>query len=110
MLPDRAASFAPQTWDGTTDARFPASLNPRESSQTMEIQKTSRITRSHLLSRMVHEGEAEWRQLQCGIGNRGRALRATGTPVDSDSPFASCELRVFGALRVTYAAALQIAQ
>jgi hypothetical protein len=100
----------------------------------MEIQETSKITRSHLLRmtmlsqravdysiksyewkslelcRMVHDVEAEWRQLQCGVGNRGRTLRATGTPVDSDSPFASCALRIFGALRVTYAAALQIAQ
>jgi hypothetical protein len=100
----------------------------------MEIQKTSKITRSHLLRmtmlsqravdysiksyewkslelcRMVHDGEEEWRQLQCGIGNRGRGVCVAGGSVGFVSPLSSCALRIFGALRVTYAAALQVAQ
>lgn len=60
-------------------------------------------------SKAVLDAEAGWEEVQRGIGDRGRMFRAAGRPIDFDSPFACCALRIFGALRVTYAAATQIA-
>jgi hypothetical protein len=99
----------------------------------MNVQRPSNVTHSHLLKmtmlsqravdysiksyewkslefgKAVLHTEAEWGEVQRGIGDRGRRFRAAGRPIDFDSPFASCALRIFGALRVTYAAATQIA-
>jgi hypothetical protein len=44
------------------------------------------------------------------IGDRGRLLRAEGRLVDTESTAASCALRVYSALQVTYFAATEIAQ
>lgn len=52
----------------------------------------------------VLNAEAEWAEVQRDIGDRGRTFRAAGKTIDFDSPFACCALRIFGALRVTYAA------
>ena len=99
----------------------------------MNIQRPSKVMHSHLLKmtmlsqravdysiksyeweslefcNAVLNAEAEWGEVQRFIGDRGRAFRAAGRPIDFDSPFACCALRIFGALRVTYAAATQIA-
>jgi hypothetical protein len=54
--------------------------------------------------------EDELRKLQLKIGDRGRLLRAEGRRVDTESTAASCALRVYSALQVTYVAAAEIAQ
>jgi hypothetical protein len=59
---------------------------------------------------VVCNTEDELRRLQLNIGDRGRLLRAEGMPVDTESTAASCALRVYGALQVTYFAATEIAQ
>jgi hypothetical protein len=99
----------------------------------MNVQRPSKVMNSHLLKmtmlsqravdysiksyewmslefcKAVLNGEAEWGEVQRFIGDRGRTFRAAGRPIDFDSPFAGCTLRIFGALRVTYSAATQIA-
>lgn len=99
----------------------------------MEIQRQSQVLRSHLLKmtmlshravdysikayefgdpefgRLARNSEHEWHKVQCLIGGRGRILMAAGTPIDSDSLIARSTLRIYGALRVTYAAATEIA-
>jgi hypothetical protein len=59
--------------------------------------------------RLARNSEHEWHKVQCLIGGRGRILMAAGTPIDSDSLIARSTLRIYGALRVTYAAATEIA-
>ena len=99
----------------------------------MNVQRPSKVMHAHLLKmtmlsqravdysiksyewkslefcNAVLNAEAEWAEVQRGIGDRGRTFRAAGKTIDFDSPFACCSLRIFGALRVTYAAAKQIA-
>jgi hypothetical protein len=58
----------------------------------------------------VRNTEDELRELQLNIGDRGRLLRAEGSPVDTESTAASCALRVYSALQVTCFAAAEIAQ
>jgi hypothetical protein len=48
--------------------------------------------------------------LQLNIGDRGRLLREEGRPVDTESTAASCALRVYSGLQVTYFAASEMAQ
>jgi hypothetical protein len=62
------------------------------------------------LCHTVRNTEEELRELQLNIGDRGRLLRAEGMPVDTESTAASCALRVYSALQVTYFAAAEIAQ
>jgi phosphate uptake regulator len=100
----------------------------------MNVQRPSKVMHSHLLKmtmlsqkavdysiksyewkslefcKAVLNAEAEWAEVQREIGDQGRTFRAAGRPIDFDSPFAGCALRIFGALRVTYAAATQIAR
>jgi hypothetical protein len=59
---------------------------------------------------IVRNTEDELRRLQLNIGDRGRFLRAEGRPADAESTAASCALRVYSALQVTYFAAREIAQ
>lgn len=65
---------------------------------------------SYELCHIVRNTEDELRELQLNIGDRGRLLRAEGMPVDIESTAASCALRVYSALQVTYFAAAEIAQ
>jgi hypothetical protein len=65
---------------------------------------------SYELCHIVRNTEDELRDLQLNIGARGRLLRAEGRRVDTKSTAASCALRVYSALQVTYAAAAEIAQ
>jgi hypothetical protein len=65
---------------------------------------------SHEICHIVRNTEDELRNLQLNIGDRGRLLRAEGRPVNTESTAASCALRVYGALQVTYFAATEIAQ
>ena len=65
---------------------------------------------SYELCLMVRNTEDELRELQLNIGDRGRLLRAEGRPVDTESTAASCALRVYSGLQVTYFAAAEIAQ
>jgi hypothetical protein len=65
---------------------------------------------SYELCHMVRNTEEELRKLQLSIGDRGRLLRAEGRPVDTTSTAASCTLRVYSGLQVTYSAAAEIAQ
>lgn len=65
---------------------------------------------SYEICHIVCNTEDELRRLQLNIGDRGRLLRAEGRPVDTESTAASCALRVYSALRVTYFAATEIAQ
>ena len=65
---------------------------------------------SYELCHIVRNTEAELRELQLNIGARGRLLRAEGRRVDTESTAASCALRVYSALQVTYFAAAEIAQ
>jgi hypothetical protein len=100
----------------------------------MQGHQYSPISRSHLLSmtrlaqravdysikayefgsfetcHIVGNTQDELRRLQLNIGDRGRFLRAEGRPVDTESTAASCALRVYSALQVTYFAATEIAQ
>jgi hypothetical protein len=100
----------------------------------MQIQPQSFLLRSHLLrmamlsqkavdySIKAHElgaseiyalfwkNDQEWRILQRRIGERGRRLCASGTPIDYDSKVANCSLRIYSALHVTYTASYEIAQ
>ena len=62
------------------------------------------------LCHIVRNTEDELRELQLNIGDRGRLGRAEGMPVDTESTAASCALRVYSALQVTYFAAAEIAQ
>jgi hypothetical protein len=62
------------------------------------------------LCHMVRNTEVELRKLQLNIGDRGRLLRADGRPVDTESAEASCALRVYSGLQVTYFAAAEMAQ
>ena len=62
------------------------------------------------LCHTVRNTEEELRELQLNIGDRGRLLRAEGMPVDTESTAASCALRVYSALQLTYFAAAEIAQ
>jgi hypothetical protein len=102
--------------------------------QTMRDRQYSLVSRSHLLRmtrlaqravdysikayelgsyelcHIVRNAEEELRELQLSIGDRGRLLRADGRPVDTESTAASCALRVYSALQVTYSAAAEIAQ
>jgi hypothetical protein len=99
----------------------------------MEIQRQSYFLRSHLLSmamlsqravnycikahelgaseiyRLFWKNDQEWRNLQRCIGDRGRTLFASGTPVDAESTAGDCALRIYSALYVTYTAACEIA-
>jgi hypothetical protein len=65
---------------------------------------------SYELCQVVRNTEDELRELQLNIGARGRLLRAEGRRVDTESAAASCALRVYSALQVTYFAAAEIAQ
>ena len=65
---------------------------------------------SYELCHIVRNTEDELRELQLNIGDRGRLLRAEGMPVDTESTAASCALRVYSALQLTYFAAAEIAQ
>jgi hypothetical protein len=65
---------------------------------------------SYELCHIVRNTEDELRKLQLEIGDRGRLLRAEGRPVDAESTAASCALRVYSGLQVTYFAAAEIAQ
>jgi phosphate uptake regulator len=100
----------------------------------MQIRPQSFLLRSHLLrmamlsqkavdySIKAHElgvpeiyalfwkNDQEWRILQRRIGERGRRLCASGTPVDYDSKVANCALKIYSALHVTYTASCEIAQ
>jgi phosphate uptake regulator len=100
----------------------------------MQIQPQSFFLRSHLLkmamlsqkavdlSIKAHElglseiyasfskNDQEWRTLQRRIGERGRRLCASGTPIDYDSKVANCALRIYSALHVTYTASCEIVQ
>jgi hypothetical protein len=62
------------------------------------------------LCHIARNTEDELRKLQLKIGDRGRLLRAEGRPVDTESTAASCALRVYSALQVTYFAAAEIVQ
>jgi hypothetical protein len=99
----------------------------------MQIQGQSFFLRSHLLKMVMLSQKAvdysikayqlgaseinalfwkndfQWRVLQRSIGDRGRKLAASGTPIDYDSHIAGCALRIYGALHVTYMAACAIA-
>jgi hypothetical protein len=65
---------------------------------------------SYELCHIVRNTEDELRTLQLNIGDRGRLLRAEGRPVNTESTAASCALRVYSALQLTYFAATEIAQ
>ena len=65
---------------------------------------------SYELCDVVRNAEDELHKLQLNIGDRGRLLRAEGWPVDTESTAASCALRVYSALQVTYFAAAEMAQ
>ncbi len=65
---------------------------------------------SYELCHIVRNTEEELRKLQLNIGDRGRLLRADGRPVDTESTAASCALRLYSSLQVTYFAAAEIAQ
>lgn len=65
---------------------------------------------SYELCQIVRNTEDELRKLQLHIGDRGRLLRAEGRPVDTESTAASCALRVYSGLQVTYFAAAEMAQ
>jgi hypothetical protein len=65
---------------------------------------------SYELCDIVRNTEGELRKLQLNIGDRGRLLRAEGRPVDTESTSASCALRVYSGLQVTYFAAAEMAQ
>jgi hypothetical protein len=65
---------------------------------------------SYELCHIVRRTEEELRKLQLNMGDRGRLLRAEGRPVDTESTAASCALRVYSGLQVTYFAAVEIAQ
>jgi phosphate uptake regulator len=58
-----------------------------------------------------HLGKTDqaWRRLQHCIGERGRRLYASGSPVDADSTAACGALRIYSALHVMYTAAYEIA-
>ena len=64
---------------------------------------------SYELCHIVRNTDEELRKLQLNIGDRGRLLRADGRPVDTESTAASCALRVYSGLQVTYFAAAEIA-
>jgi hypothetical protein len=65
---------------------------------------------SYELCHIVRNTEDELRTLQLNIGDRGRLLRDEGRPVDTESTAASCALRVYSGLQVTYFAATEMAQ
>ena len=65
---------------------------------------------SYELCHMVRSTDEEMRKLQLSIGDRGRLLGAQGRLVDTESIAASCTLRVYSALQVTYFAAAEMAQ
>jgi hypothetical protein len=65
---------------------------------------------SYELCHIVRNSEDELRKLQLNIGDRGCLLRAEGRPVDTESTAASCALRLYSALRVTYFAAIEMGQ
>lgn len=60
--------------------------------------------------RVVFESQTEWRRVQAEIHEWGRALDAGGALMDLESPFACHTLRIYGSLRLTYAAATEIAR
>jgi hypothetical protein len=62
------------------------------------------------LCHIVRNTEEELRKLQSNIGDRGRLLRDEGRSADTESTAASCALRVYSGLQVTYFAATEIAQ
>ena len=62
------------------------------------------------LCHTIRNSEDELRKLQLNIGDRGRLLGTEGRAVDTESTAASCALRVYSALQVTYFAAAEIAQ
>jgi hypothetical protein len=65
---------------------------------------------SYELCQIVRNTEDELRTLQLNIGDRGRLLRDEGRRVDTESTAASCALRVYSGLQVTYFAAAEMAQ
>jgi hypothetical protein len=65
---------------------------------------------SYELCHIVRNTEDELRTLQLNIGDRGRLLRDEGRRVDTESTAASCALRVYSGLQVTYFAAAEMAQ
>ena len=58
---------------------------------------------------LICKSDRQWCGVQRAIGNRGRRLLAAGWAVDTDSVLARCTLRIYSALRTTYAAATEIA-
>jgi len=62
------------------------------------------------LCQQVRSTDAELRNLQHSIGDRGRTLLAAGTPVDSNASMTCCTLRIYSALRTMCMAAVEISQ
>jgi hypothetical protein len=60
--------------------------------------------------RLVYDSQREWREVQGLISECGRVLVAAGSLVDLESQFARSTLQIYSSLRVTYAAATEIAQ
>jgi hypothetical protein len=59
---------------------------------------------------MVLEAEKELHAIEQGIADRGRALLSQGKRMDLTSRSGRCSLRIYSALRITHAAAAEIAR
>jgi hypothetical protein len=59
--------------------------------------------------RLVYDSQHEWREVQGLISECGRVLVDAGSLVDLESQFARSTLQIYSSLRVTYAAATEIA-
>jgi len=62
------------------------------------------------LCQQVRSTDAELRTLRHSIGDRGRALFAPGTALDSNASMACCALRIYSALEMMCTAAVEISQ
>src|SRR4051812_36575259 len=102
--------------------------------RTMNSERHSLVLRSHLLRKtmltqraidtsvkayelnsielcqQVRSTDAELRTLRHSIGDRGRALFAPGTALDSNASMACCALRIYSALEIMCTAAVEISQ
>ncbi|MFL6305215.1 MAG: hypothetical protein ACJ72H_16920 [Candidatus Sulfotelmatobacter sp.] len=59
--------------------------------------------------RLAIDSQHEWREVQGLISERGRVLVTAGALVDLESQFARSTLQIYSSLRLTYAAATEIA-
>jgi len=82
----------------------------RISQRTIDYSIKAYELRSIEACRLVHQAEYELCELQLRFGDTGSILNVNGDCFDEKSPPACFALQVYGALHISVAAAMEIAQ